>query len=369
MKKLIALTVAMLPLTALADVTIYGNIEADVESGKSLMNADQGHGNQTRVDDTGSYIGFKGDEELGNGLKALWQVESYLSVDGSDINGNGSWATRDSFVGLQSQFGTVRVGKLSDYMNSDMETMDPWLYGQGVNGLGTMTRFDGRYNNAVRYDMPTLYGFDFSAIYSVGENEQPDGSHQGNGRNHGDAWGVGMGYQNSGFFGKLGYMQFQDQGANGQDGNYWRLEGGYHANNLLVSAAYQASKQYGSDATLGSSNIWGRSSNDLNGSVTGVGSFGNSDKIETREAALTVGYTFGAITPRVTYAWGDDAKVNGATQNNSGYNQYIVGVDYALSKRTTAYASYGYTKYGSNQYTNGSDDSEHTVAVGLQHRF
>lgn len=80
-KTLIALAVATLPAAAFADVTIYGQIKAGVE------NVDAGGVNKTNVDDMGSRIGFKGSEDLGNGLKAIWQVESGFDIDGTNRQG------------------------------------------------------------------------------------------------------------------------------------------------------------------------------------------------------------------------------------------------------------------------------------------
>lgn len=98
MKKLIALAVAALPMAAMADVTLYGTVEASIENGKALTYTGGAKKSTTRIDDTGSLIGFKGSENLGNGLKAIWQVEQALSIDGTNVNGNNTWATRDSFV-------------------------------------------------------------------------------------------------------------------------------------------------------------------------------------------------------------------------------------------------------------------------------
>ena len=47
----------------------------------------------------------------------------------------------------------------------------------------------------------------------------------------------------------------------------------------------------------------------------------------------------GALTPKFTYAHVWDTKTNGGRL--TGTNQYVIGVDYALSKRTTAYTSFG----------------------------
>jgi predicted porin len=355
MKKLIALAVAALPMAAMADVTLYGNIEASIENGKSLAYSGGAKKSTTRIDDTGSLIGFKGSENLGNGLKAIWQVEQGLNIDGTTgaDSGNGygntwatrkgynnTWATRDSFVGLTGNFGTVRLGKLSTYLNSDMEKFDAWIYGAGVNGATwtTANTLDGRLNNAIRYDSPNLNGFKFTAAY--GFDEARTTINNGN-RSNKAVWNLGAGYENAGYFVDAGYVAFQDTDASGsKDGNYWRLEGGYNANNLLVALAYGQSKLYA----------------------------GAADATKAKEAALTVGYTMGALTPKFTYAHVWDTKTNGVKADD-GINQYVIGVDYALSKRTTAYTSFGYVKHD-NIIVPGTDErKERTLAVGVQHKF
>lgn len=354
MKKLIALAVAALPMAAMADVTLYGNIEASIENGKSLAYSGGAKKSTTRIDDTGSLIGFKGSENLGNGLKAIWQVEQGLNIDGTTgaDSGNGygntwatrkgydnTWATRDSFVGLTGNFGTVRLGKLSTYLNSDMEKFDAWIYGAGVNGATwtTANTLDGRLNNAIRYDSPNLNGFKFTAAYGFDEARA---TINGN-RSNKAVWNLGAGYENAGYYVDAGYVAYQDTDATGsKDSNYWRLEGGYNANNLLVALAYGQSKLY-------------------NGAVNAT---------KAKEAALTVGYTMGALTPKFTYAHVWDTKTNGVKADD-GINQYVIGVDYALSKRTTAYTSFGYVKHD-NIIVPGTDErKERTLAVGVQHKF
>lgn len=354
MKKLIALAVAALPMAAMADVTLYGNIEASIENGKSLAYSGGAKKSTTRIDDTGSLIGFKGSENLGNGLKAIWQVEQGLNIDGTTgaDSGNGygntwatrdgynnTWATRDSFVGLTGNFGTVRLGKLSTYLNSDMEKFNAWIYGAGVNGATwtTANTLDGRLNNAIRYDSPNLNGFKFTAAYGFDETRTVV---KGN-RSNKAVWNLGAGYENAGYYVDAGYVAYQDTDATGsKDSNYWRLEGGYNANNLLVALAYGQSKLYA----------------------------GAADATKDKEAALTVGYTIGALTPKFTYARVWDSKING-TKIDDGISQYVVGVDYSLSKRTTAYTSFGYVKHDSSIVAGSDDRKERTLAVGVQHKF
>lgn len=387
MKKLIALAVAALPLAAMADVTLYGNIEASVEGGKSNgYGFDQQNGSNklksgVRIDDTGSYIGFKGNEDLGNGLKAIWQVEQGLSIDGTKKgdagtrgnNYDNTFATRDSFVGLTGDFGTVRLGRLSTYLNSDMEKVDPWIYGAGVNGAtwNSANQLDGRVKNAVRYDSPNLSGFKFTALYGVDEVRSYATD---NTRSNQSIWNIGLGYENSGYFVDAGYVGFMDQnltaGTNGapnvgkgdKNGNYWRIEGGYNANNLLAVVSYGQSKLYGSpDSNNPYANLVLAS--DVTKLLNANVDLANAD-VKAQEAALTLGYTIGAFTPRFTYNRVWDIKVAGNKIEDNALNQYVVGVDYALSKRTTTYASYGYVDHKANEVS-----SEQTFAVGVQHKF
>jgi predicted porin len=376
-KKLIAVALAALPAAAMADVTLYGTIEAGIENGKTYAQssdlvdgkpvsglfqraADGKLKSGTRIDDTGSLIGFKGSEDLGNGLKAIWQVEQGLNIDGTtgSTSGNGynnTFATRDSFVGLQGDFGKVRIGKLSTYNNSDMGNPDNWIYGTGVNGLyySSINILDGRVKNAIRYDSPEFAGFRAAALYGVDETR----AYVGGNRTNKATWNLGLGYQNAGYFADFGYVGFQDQNANGdKNGNYWRLEGGYNANNLFLAGYYGQGKLYSgvldADTTPSLMGL----------DVSSVVTTGN-EELKYREAGVTVGYTIGALTPKFSYGRLWNLKVDGEKLDER-VNQYVLGVDYALSKRTTTYASLGYA-----HHSNDDLETERTVAVGVKHKF
>ena len=85
-KSLIALTLATLPVAAMADVTLYGQIKAGVEISKVKLGeqtaAKLGHEKSsktaTEIADFGSRIGFKGHEHLGNNLNAIGKLNSLL---------------------------------------------------------------------------------------------------------------------------------------------------------------------------------------------------------------------------------------------------------------------------------------------------
>src|SRR5271169_4123065 len=94
-KKILVLAVAAaISAPALADtanVTVYGKVDVSVDSintGTSTAGASGARSN--RVESNVSIIGFKGAEDLGDGLAAVWQVESKINVGDAAANGSGT---------------------------------------------------------------------------------------------------------------------------------------------------------------------------------------------------------------------------------------------------------------------------------------
>lgn len=351
-KKLIALALTALPVAAMADVTVYGTIKGAFENDRI-----KGFASENRVEDYGSRIGFKGSEDIGNGLKAIWQVESGVNIDGTGSEGNtNGWATRQSFIGLSGGFGAVLLGHLDGQLKNHQE-FDPWEYNKGVNGMNTYTRMDVRVKNAIAYQSPTWAGFDFLAAYStdvIGVEDRavaPDTY----------AAQLGLNYKHdSGFFANYSYQNIGNSrlDGNGQlkNSDQHRITGGYDANNILAVLSYQQIKGIGA--------AW---ANPVGGAL---------NDIKSKELVFTAAYSFGAITPKFTYAHGWDLKSanGGGDYDDTGYDQYVVGVDYALSKRTVAGFSYGYQKFDNNITVVGNDGNvekakQQTVGVNLVHSF
>ena len=359
MKKLIAIAIATLPAAAMADVVLYGKLAAEVGYNKTLgdsfamaPNGDLKGGMTVNMVDT-SRIGFKGSEDLGNGLKAIWQVEQGLSFD--DNSTGNRFATRDSFIGVEGGFGKVRVGRLSTYQNSDMEQVDPWMYGSAkgsVNGLGIFTRTDGRVNNAIRYDSPNFGGFTVSALYGADEVR----AYNAGERTDKNTANLAVAYSNNGIFAAYSYLRYGDAIKNNEAGHGHRVEAGYDANNLFVGLGYQYTDGWDSEnsylAALAADDDY-EAEND------------KSAGIETHEAAITGAYRFGNVTPRLSYAHGWKAKANDEKINGTNYHQVVLGADYDFSKRTSALVSAGWLKAGSG------DNKTETVAggVGVRHKF
>ena len=373
-KSLIALTLAALPVAAMADVTLYGQIKAGVEVSKVKLGeqtaAKLGHEKSsktaTEIADFGSRIGFKGHEHLGNNLNAIWQVEQNTSIAGGDKE----WASRESFIGLEGGFGKVRAGKLNSTVKDSSDNVDQWESNNGALNMSVFTRVDER-AVSVRYDSPVFSGFSASVQYTPRDNANPSDKYTHNDATR-DTYYAGLNYENSGFFGQYA-GGFRKNAVSEKDGHIHRLVGGYDANNLFVSVAGQYAKNWetlGDYAQAQSNGVvtsamraaGTNASNVVFGTAAGL----DSRPAETIEVAATAAYRAGNVTPRVSYAHGFKAKVDGEKLKGTQYDQVIVGADYDFSKRTTALVSAGWLR--------GAESGPHKVEtisglVGLRHKF
>ncbi|MDO6061184.1 trimeric porin PorB.IB [Neisseria gonorrhoeae] len=343
-KSLIALTLAALPVAATADVTLYGAIKAGVQTYRSVEHREGkviGVGTGSEISDFGSKIGFKGQEDLGNGLKAIWQLEQGASVAGT----NSGWGNKQSFIGLKGGFGIIRAGSLNSPLKNTKNNVNAWESGKftgNVLEISGMAQREHRYLS-VRYDSPEFAGFSGSVQYAPKDNSGSNG----------ESYHVGLNYRNNGFFAQYAGL-FQRYGEGTKMKGYadnipslfveklqvHRLVGGYDNNALYASVAAQQQ-----DAKL-----YGAMS-------------GNSHNSQT-EVAATVAYRFGNVTPRVSYAHGFKGTVDDANHDNT-YDQVVVGAEYDFSKRTSALVSAGWLQEGK-----GADKIVSTAsAVVLRHKF
>lgn len=389
-KKLTALVLSALPLAAVADVSLYGEIKAGVEGRNyqlqltekpSSTNAKTGNKVEvtkaksrirTRISDFGSFIGFKGSEDLGEGLKAVWQLEQDVSVAGG---GATQWGNRESFIGLAGEFGTLRAGRVANQFDDASQAIDPWDSNNDVaSQLGIFKRHDDM-PVSVRYDSPEFSGFSGSVQFVPAQNSksaytpahfvqqtpksQPTLVPAVVGKPGSDVYYAGLNYKNGGFAGNYAfkYAKHANVGrdafelfllgsgsdeAKGTDPlknhQVHRLTGGYEEGGLNLALAAQLDLSENGDKT----------------------------KNSTTEIAATASYRFGNAVPRISYAHGFDFIERGKKGENTSYDQIIAGVDYDFSKRTSAIVSGAWLKRntGIGNYT-----QINAASVGLRHKF
>lgn len=151
-------------------VTLYGRIYAVAES----VSANGGAApvsSRSRVTDRVSLVGFRGTEDLGGGLKAFFQIESATAPDA----GGGTFASRNSGVGLTGAWGSVLLGRWdTPFKVVHAAVIDPF----GDTAASDITaaalnqgNFSRRENNVVQYWSPNLGGLSFRAHYSANEGK------------------------------------------------------------------------------------------------------------------------------------------------------------------------------------------------------
>lgn len=176
-KKLIALAVAgatLAPVVAMAQsanpISLYGRAYGMVESVKASGGTATPIGSRIRVTDESSLFGIRGTEDIGGGLKALFQMETAFRLDSN----NTTFAARNSGVGLEGGLGTLLAGRWDTPFKSGTISVDPWgdLTAGGITAvMNDRSNFDTRQQNVIQYWTPNWNGFQGKLSYGVNEGK------------------------------------------------------------------------------------------------------------------------------------------------------------------------------------------------------
>lgn len=313
-KSLIALAVASAfaapAFAATGNVDVYGSIRMAIQDTDA-------NGVDMDVVDQVSRIGFKGSEDLGGGLKAIWQIEQQMDAASGNNTAFGGSGLRNTFVGLSGDFGTFVMGRHDTPYKMGTGSLDIFADTIGdynsatLDGTGMVDAAqDARASNAVAYISPTWNGFHFAAAVVPSMDQL-------NNNDTIDATSATAVYANGPLFASLSY-----QGVEAVNSDAWKLGVSYAFGDLTVGALYE-NVDYG---VAGDRDTW----------------------------LLNAKYAMGPIALKAQYAQADI----GATDPD----RWVIGADYSMSKRTTAYVIWG---HGDNDA--GTDVSGWNL--GLRHDF
>ncbi|MDT3670654.1 MAG: porin [Aromatoleum sp.] len=225
-KKLIALAIAGLvsaPVFAQSNVTVYGVVDAYFGYGKYDDNKFTGVSSGGLA---GSRIGFRGTEDLGNGLKGVFTLEYGIDIDQNEGIGsrgtakNSATRARQQFVGLQGDFGFVGLGRQyspgywtsAKYDAIPTVPFSPQFLLANTLGSNIVAGSAARVSNSVNYKSPNWGGLTLNAIYGFNEENQD------NNRRSGDLAAIGADYSNGPLGIGLVYSQVkQDAGTIGTE--------------------------------------------------------------------------------------------------------------------------------------------------------
>jgi predicted porin len=317
-KTLIALAAVAATGAAFAQssVTLYGRVDASVGQSKDTVT----NVSTTQVFNggagglTGSRWGMRGSEDLGGGLKAVFNLENRFNLD----TGTGaSGFLGNAYIGLTGGFGTVHVGHS---YNAYDYTQDLSVFENALDSSFTADFNEGnstRSDNMIKYVSPTFSGF--TAVASTGLAEGAVGGKNQN--------GLSLGYA-------AGPLAVRVGGQSAANGDAVGVSAGYDLGVASVSGGY----------------------NQLSAPNNGNDS---------------MGYTMGVTVPMGAFKFSAGFAI-GEVETNAGakvsdHTRLGLAASYSLSKRTTAYVGYRDSKdeNAAGVKTAGS----RLYAVGVRHDF
>ena len=316
---------------AQSNVTIYGILDAGVfheNNGTTTTTS------LNKIDHTGNLnanrLGFKGSEDLGNGMSAIFQLEMGLNVDDGTQADTNKLFNRQSFVGLTGNFGAVKLGRQLNPVYANSTTFDP--FGDALAGdSARLFSYNGsRTDNLIAYDY-NAYNFRNEVQYGIGEVA---------GNNSASRTIAGFSnYKNGPIDAVLSYQNINN--PTGTAGTKMTLLGGNYDLGILKLFATMA---------------WEK----------GV-ILGTTNKLDQRDALI-------GLTAPVSKSSNLIASYIKKTDNvlaNAGASQLAIGYVYNLSKRTALYSSYGVLHNDSSAVykVTVAGKSDSVLNAGLRHSF
>lgn len=362
-------TMALIGINAHAQnrITIYGVVDTSLIYTRKVG---ANNGSRFSIDSgdlTASRIGFKGSEDLGNGLTAIFNLENGFNADTGNLGTSNTLFDRKSVVGLSSSFGTITLGRQTDYLE-DIGSKYTSVQTFGANSIkgGHLNNLDHtaggiRTNNAIRYDSANLNGITGSLFYGLGEIAGKTSI--------GQSFGFAGNYSNGGFGIGAGYYQSKlaadaiPAHAGDTDLKTFTLGTSYQTGSVKWYGAWSQVKRPAAAAVATASLV----------NITTA----------TKANIFDVGFNYAltnhfSLLGSVIYDRANiDRVTTGATKAST--TQLNIGVDYSFSKRTDIYAMY------SNQHAKDTinpgvinaayssspkdDSSQNVVRLGVRHKF
>lgn len=347
--------------TNASSVQIYGVLDSGVEH---VTNVGPTHSNVTRVPSVSggqlpSRIGFRGSEDLGDGLKAVFTLEAGFGVDTGQSLQGGRFFGRQAFVGLSSDWGTLTVGRHWTMVFYSM--LDADVIGPAVLGLAPLDAYipGARADNSILY-RGTFKGVTLGATYSFGRDTvQPANCAGETSGSACHAWSLMLKYDAPTWGSAIAY----DRQNGGPAGTFTgQLPGTVASADNTDSRAIVNAYVKWADTKIGGGWIQRR--------------------LKARPAGLSTDIYFVGVSHPFTTAFSVDAQVLSLHDERANANArtFVARANYALSKRTSVYALVGrvlndskaaYSISGGEIASSAptAGGSQSGVMVGIRHAF
>lgn len=298
---------------------------------------------------TTSWWGMSGTEDLGNGLKAGFNIGAFFTADNGSMgrHGGDNFFARDANVSLSGSFGTLKLGRsmAPNFLPTilfnpygDSFTISPLVLHANMSSSLNTTASDTGWSNQITYSTANYAGFSANLHYAFGESATQEGANN---------FGANLMYNN----GPLALTAFYEQADVLGSPKAPTITSGESKENWMLGARYDfgAAKLY---ATYGQSEQ--------------KAAFVKSLDQDTFSLGLDVPVTkAGTLKFAVAHSKRDFVA---ATTADTKRTTATVGYDHFLSKRTDVYSAVMYDR--DNQYKGTASPEKGTsVAVGIRHRF
>ena len=333
---------------AQSNVTMYGVLDLGVS-------VDHGGiaGNSTRVTSgmaTQSRWGFKGTEDLGDGMAAFFVLEGGIHADTGTSTQNNTLFGRNSAVGLRGNFGAVSVGLQDTPLFTTLNVVVDPLRNGIIRSNNLMSPTGFRSGNSILYRTNTYAGFSGDVMLVVGEVAGDAAASR--------SVGGSFGYSQGPLTARLAFQRKNNDTAllkNTDDGR-----------NVLLGANYDFGPAKG---FFGYAVNKGLNSSPLNTTTAVFGGDAPVASTDSADLLLAVSVPFGPNTIVASYVHKDDKTVH-----NQDAQQFGVAYMVAFSKRSDVYTSYALIRnHNGAAYTEGNSEEPGTgnrqFTVGLRHRF
>lgn len=369
---------------AQSSVTLYGVIDTSLTFVHNATPTGQNQwsiSNNSGGDLAGTRWGLKGQEDLGGGLSAIFQLENGFDPGNGKLLQNSREFGRQAFVGLTSdKFGTVTLGRQYDPLVDLVQPItEDNYFGSVFATAGDVDNYDNssRTNNAIKFLSTSYSGLQFEGMYAFGGVAGQTGSAQ--------TWSLAAAYNNGPLGVAAGYFV-----ADNTNVTVGGLRAGWSTSATSdgtfdgpVNSGYATAKsiniaRLAAQYALGPFTFGGAYSNSQYKS-DGFSAFASTEKYNTGQGFVNYQAT-PALLLGVGYSY---TKSTGDT--SATYHQVSLGADYNLSKRTDVYlvGAYQHASGSTGNGTGGSmpaqasvgsygypgTNTQELVSLGLRHKF
>ncbi|MEI5999677.1 porin [Paraburkholderia bengalensis] len=372
MKKILIATAIAASFASVAhaqsSVTLYGTLDAGLTYTSNVGGHSQWALGSGSIDE--NRFGLRGAEDLGGGLKTVFTLEQGFNLNNGTQASAGKMFSRQAFVGLSSEAGTVTLGRQYDASQdflAPLSATGSWG-GQNFAHFGNLDNLNkdsaNAFNNSIKFKSANYAGMSFGATYGFSNN-----SNFANNR----SYSFGAGYENAGLRVGAGYAQQNNPNSNAAGSTT-----AFDLSGLGVDTDATSFRQR--EFGVGASYAFGPAVFGLVWTQARVDNItGSTESFHVNNYEVNAKYN---LTPAlglgVAYTYSNGA----AGDYRFHVNQAGLQGNYALSKRTDIYAQGVYQLTSAPEGTvvpaivdngsvTGASDSRRqtVVSVGLRHRF